>query len=416
MNWPDTSNEFPLGDGRFGSAVERPTDRESLAACVLKHVSDGAAIYPQGGRTALETGGPPDRPGIVLDVQGLSRVIDYPVADMTVTVEAGMTLAALQQLLRSEGQRLPLHAPFAERATLGAIYATDTSGPTRFGLGRPRDQIIGVAFVTSHGAVVKGGGRVVKNVAGYDFPKLLTGSYGSLGTIVELTLKTRPMPESTAMIWTQWPSSDRLEPILAALNTSRSRPVVFELLNAPAAESVSRDAELDLPTSGQILIMGVEGTSDVVQWQLDVLGAELAAATDRIEVRDADADRLLQSLTSHPAEEAAMSFKASLLPSAMTRFLAEVDPERWASQCHAGSGVVWGLALSSVPIVELAEDISRFRDLAVASEGNLILPRCPTDRKGDLGVWGYPRGDWELARMIKRSLDPAGAMNPGRFL
>ncbi len=416
MNWPESSNELPLGDGRFGLAAEHPSDRDSLADSVRKHVSEGAAIYPQGGRTALHSGGPPERPGIVLDVLQLNRVIDYPAADMTITVEAGMTLAALQDLLGTEGQRLPLHAPFADRATLGGIYATDTSGPSRYGLGRPRDQILGVAFVTSQGHLVKGGGRVVKNVAGYDFPKLLTGSYGSLGTIVELTLKTRPKPEATALVWTQWPTHQPLEPILSALTTSRSRPVVFELLNTPAAEVVTRESGLDLPTSGQILALGLEGTSEVVQWQLDVLREELAAATEISEARDSHADRLLQTLTAHPATETPMSFKATLLPSAVANFFAEVDPARWAVQSHAGSGIVWGLAHSDVPISVLAQDIAHLRELAVAAEGNLILPQCPTDRKGDLGVWGVPRIDWELARMIKRSLDPAGAMNPGRFL
>jgi glycolate oxidase FAD binding subunit len=353
----------------------------------------------------------------VLDVLGLNQVIDYPVADMTITVEAGMTLAALQDLLGVEGQRLPLHAPFPDRATLGGIYATDTSGPSRYGLGRPRDQILGVAFVTSQGNLVKGGGRVVKNVAGYDFPKLLTGSFGSLGTLVELTLKTRPKPEETAMLWTQWPLQAPLEPILSALTTSRSRPVVLELLNGPAAEAVTRESGLDLPTSGQILVLGVEGTSEVVQWQLGVLREELAAATELSEVRDAHAGQLLQALTSHPATEAPISFKASLLPSAVARFLKEVDPKRWAAQSHAGSGVVWGLGHSEAPVAELAQEITRLRELALAAEGNLILSRCPTDRKADLKVWGgVPRGDWELARMIKRSLDPAGAMNPGRFL
>ncbi|MEW4567254.1 FAD-binding oxidoreductase [Tautonia sp. JC769] len=416
MNWPESSNEFPLGDGRFGLAAERPSDRDSLAASVRKHVAEGAAIYPQGGRTALECGGAPARPGIVLDLQELNRVIDYPVADMTITVETGMTLGALQELLGAEGQRLPLHAPFPDRATLGGIYATDTSGPSRYGLGRPRDQILGVAFVSSQGELIKGGGRVVKNVAGYDFPKLLTGSYGSLGVLVELTLKTRPKPEQTAVLWTRWPIEEPLEPVLAALTTSRARPVVLELLNGTAAEAVIRETNQGLPTSGQILVIGVEGTEEVVRWQLEVLREELASAKELSEVRDAQADQLLQAITTYPATDADVSFKASLLPSAVTRFLTEVDPSRWAAQSHAGSGIVWGLARPDVPIGKLARDIDRLRKLATSAEGNLTLPRCPTDRKAELNVWGVPRSDWELARMIKRALDPADAMNPGRFL
>src|SRR6185312_5868323 len=124
----------------------------------------------------------------------------YPAADMTITVEAGITLAALGAVLAEQHQRLQIDAPDPDRATLGGVFATNTRGPRSFGLGRPRDQIIGVAFVTSDGELVKGGGRVVKNVAGYDFPRLLTGSLGTLGIIAQMTLKVRPMPEASELV------------------------------------------------------------------------------------------------------------------------------------------------------------------------------------------------------------------------
>lgn len=416
MNWPETPNGSPLGDGRFASAVEQPTDRDTLAELVLQRVSEAMAIYPQGGRTALEFGGLPERPGIALDLTRLNRVIDYPAADMTITVEAGMTLAVLQQTLAKEGQRLPLEAPFADRATIGGIYSTDTSGPRRYGLGRPRDQIIGVAFVTSEGTLVKGGGRVVKNVAGYDLPKLLTGSNGSLGTIVELTLKTRPRPEATAIFWTRWDQIEQLDSVLTALNTSRTRPIALELLNAPAAKAVAQDVGLDLASSGPVLAVGLEGASEVVDWQLKILKEELANATEQESVRNSEADRLWTSLSSHLAADVPISFKASLVPSAVLGFIAAIDPGRWDVQSHAGNGLVWGLARSDGPIEELVAEILTFREKVIAADGTMILPRCPTHQKSNLGVWGVPRADWELARMIKRALDPAGAMNPGRFL
>ena len=108
--------------------------------------------------------------------RSLDRLIDYPSADMTITVQAGMTISTLRGMLGAQHQRLLIDAPEPDRATLGGIFATNTTGPRRYGCGRPRDQVVGISFVTSEGAVVKGGGRVVKNVAGYDFPRLLTGS------------------------------------------------------------------------------------------------------------------------------------------------------------------------------------------------------------------------------------------------
>src|SRR5690606_22049099 len=160
------------------------------------------------------------------------------------------------------------------------------------------------------------------NVAGYDFPKLLTGSMGSLGVIVELTLKTRPRPEATAILWTTWPGADRVDSALGILNTSRSRPVAVELLNGPAAEAIARSAGLDLPTGGAVLAVGVEGAADVVTWQLDVLGDELKGAGDRAALRDGEAGRAWDALTDHPASESAMTFKANLRPSALAGLVA----------------------------------------------------------------------------------------------
>ena len=141
-----------------------------------------------------------------------------------------MTLSALRAILAEQHQRVLVDAPDPDRATLGGIYATNTSGPRRYAAGRPRDQIIGVSFVTSEGVVVKGGGRVVKNVAGYDFPKLLTGSMGTLGIITQLTLKVRPIPEASAIVWVPFWNPKSLADTLDQLNTSGTRPIALELL------------------------------------------------------------------------------------------------------------------------------------------------------------------------------------------
>jgi len=162
LNWPESSANGDLGDGRPASATDLPINVDSVREAITRRVEQGYAIYPQGGQTALDFGGIPRRPGVVIETRALDRVIDYPYADMTITIEAGMTLAALQSTLSEHRQRLPLEAPHPSRATLGGVYATNTSGPRRFGASRPRDLIIGVSFVTGDGALVKGGGRVVK--------------------------------------------------------------------------------------------------------------------------------------------------------------------------------------------------------------------------------------------------------------
>ncbi len=233
--WPRAPGGVALGDGRLAHEELRPADTSALCQTVREQVALQAAIYPQGGKTALDYGGTPGRPGVAISTTSISRLIDYPHADMTITIEAGMTLSTLSGILGGQQQRLLVDAPFPDRATLGGIYATNTSGPRRYGAGRPRDQIIGVSFVTSEGAVVKGGGRVVKNVAGYDLPKLLTGSMGTLGIITQLTLKVRPTPERSVIAWARFRNLQAVSEALERLNVSGTRPIAVELLNATAA-------------------------------------------------------------------------------------------------------------------------------------------------------------------------------------
>jgi len=186
---------------------------------------------------------------------------------MTITVQAGMTLSALRAILAEQHQRVLVDAPLPDRATLGGIYATNTSGPRRYGSGRPRDQIIGVSFVTSPGLVIKGGGRVVKNVAGYDFPKLLTGSLGTLGIMTQLTLKVRPIPEASVLVWVPFTTLKSLAAALDQLNTSGTRPIALELLNGSGARTVGQT--LGLPAEQGVLVIGFEDNIGSIGWQLD---------------------------------------------------------------------------------------------------------------------------------------------------
>ncbi len=240
-SWPDPPGAGPLGDGRTATTRLRPESVAELCRAVGESVREGLAIYPQGGGTALDYGGMPGRPGVAIDTRSLGQVIDYPHADMTVTVQAGITAVALNAVLAEHNQRLLIEIPQADRATLGGVYATNTYGPRRFGLGRPRDQIIGVSFVTSEGIEVKGGGRVVKNVAGYDLPKLLTGSMGTLGILTQMTLKVRPRPEASAFVWVPFANLSALGGTLDALNTSgRGRWLLISSVARRPGPSASR--------------------------------------------------------------------------------------------------------------------------------------------------------------------------------
>jgi glycolate oxidase FAD binding subunit len=279
--------------------VEQPASAAELGEVVRRSAAAGQAVYPVGGRTQLGYGLPPNRPGVALDTRGLARVIDYPARDMTVTVQAGITVAALQQLLATENQRLPLDVPRAEQATLGGLLAANTSGPRRLGWGTARDYVIGVSVVNDEGHEVKAGGRVVKNVAGYDLCKLYVGSLGTLGVITQVTLKLRPRPERDALL-TLPCTAEEAGPLLDRLHASRTRPVCVELLNPAAARRLDPEA---CPSSWAVLV-GYEDTAEALSWQVQQLVRELCPSRD-VNARVATAAApLWQRLVERPAEEA----------------------------------------------------------------------------------------------------------------
>ena len=414
MIWPETFEGGNLGDGRPATATDRPENIEALCQLVTDRVTQGLAIYPQGGGTSLDYGEIPRQPGVALDTRSISRVIDYPAADMTVTVEAGITLAALREVLATENQRLLIEAPEPEKTTLGAIFATNTSGPRRFGAGRPRDQILGVGFATSDGALVRGGGRVVKNVAGYDFPRLLTGSMGTLGIIVEVTLKVRPRPEASAIVCAGFKNAERLGLALDDLNTSATRPIAIEVLNPSASEFPG--VNLGLPPEHWILLVGFEDNAASVTWQVEQLRSELKAF-DLTVHKGSEAEPIWSALTGFQALAIGeVMFMANLRPSTVARFAGMLSPVRWAVQSHAGNGIVRAHLIESMELEPLATEIDRYRLFALKDGGNLVVSRCPTAWKARLKVWGDPRPDWTVSEKIKKAFDPIAMMNPGRFV
>ncbi|MDB5353260.1 MAG: FAD/FMN-dependent dehydrogenase [Planctomycetota bacterium] len=435
MDWPESSDAPPLGDGRRAVAVDRPDSVEVLREIVRRRAAEGLAIYPQGGKTALDYGGIPRRPGVALDTTALNSVIDYPAADMTITVGSGITLAKLQEVLATEGQFLPLDAPHPDSATLGGIYATNTCGPRRFGWGRPRDMIIGVSFVTADGKGVKGGGRVVKNVAGYDFPKLLTGSMGALGIITQMTLKVRPKPEASALVIAGYSRLGDLAADLARMNTSDTRPMMMDVLSPEAGYLLEAEANRGshgLRERMWTLVLGYEDNAASVAWQVQRASAELSAG--KIETHTTGEDSLtraiLLAISSFPADriesidgssdhpsQSPLSFVASVRRGSVSAFLESLQLDRWLAVAHAGSGIIHAHANPlDLPEETWTGEIQRLRDAADRLGGSLILSRCPIEWKARLKVWGDRRGDWAIMEKIKGALDPAGVMNPGRFV
>ena len=202
--------EERLGDYSVDGVVPRlavcPTQRHEIVEIVRWAAEEGLAIVPRGGGTQIELGNAPVRYDVALDLSRFNRVLDYQPADLTATVEAGITLADFQRHLASGGKTLPLEAPLSGSATIGGILATGASGPVRASCGLPRDWLIGISVVGGTGVETKSGGKVVKNVTGYDLGKLYTGSMGTLGVIVEATFKLDPLPQRLQALTAGFPS------------------------------------------------------------------------------------------------------------------------------------------------------------------------------------------------------------------
>jgi glycolate oxidase FAD binding subunit len=403
--------------------VVRPQAIAEVGDLVRRAAQEGQALYPLGGRTMLGLGMPPSRLGIGVDLRALTTVIDYPARDMTITVQAGITIAELQRLLATEKQRLPVDVPLAAQATLGGTLATNTSGPRRLAFGTLRDYVIGITTINDEGQETKAGGRVVKNVAGYDLCKLHIGALGTLGIISQVTLKLRPLPETRALL-TVGCATEGLEALLDQLHRSRTHPVCVEVLNQAAARSVALASGGALPELGGspwVVLVGYEDSDKNVVWQMKQLIAEMSPAGGQgLEARAGSAsDSLWQALVEFTAyPPATISFKANLLPSAVAGFckVAAAFPEGVLLQAHAGSGIVRCHIAGDLTLERAQAMLKELHTAAEAAQGNVVLPRCPPAWKKTLPVWGRQRGDAELMRQVIGQLDPRRLFNPGRFL
>jgi glycolate oxidase FAD binding subunit len=412
------TGQFPITE------TFEPADQQELIGVVKECYESNTAIYPVGGGTSLEFGLPAKRNGIGLSLAKLNRIVDYPARDMTITVEAGVTMKTLAETLATERQRLPIDVPHADRATIGGVVATNWNGPRRYGHGTVRDHVIGISAVDGHGLAFKGGGRVVKNVAGYDFCKLLTGSLGTLGVITQLTLKLKPMPERSVLMVCELADLDQAEKLLAALVHSETTPAAIELLAGPAWDN---DETLRGGAAGSTpgvfyLVVGLEGTVVDVDWMCHQLAKEWGefGVLQRRTIAGELADELWQKLAEFSAAgESPLVLKASVVPSAATRFVRavrEVDAN-CAIQAHAGNGIVI-VRFSAFPEGGLSRTlIGKLEPVASATHGNVVILSNPSG--GEMthqSVWGGIDAPFPLMTAVKQQFDPKDLLNPGRFV
>jgi glycolate oxidase FAD binding subunit len=393
-----------------------PADEAAVVAVVRNAAAKRTPVYPIGGATELHCGARPTQPGIGLQTCRLNSVLDYPADDMTITVEAGLTIAELQRQLAAQRQWLPVDVPRPDRATVGGVVAMCPSGPRRYAYGTIRDYVLGVRAVDGRGTVFSGGGRVVKNAAGYNMNRLLVGSLGTLGVITQVTLMVRPLPETSAWLSCEVPDADTAERLLAELVKTRTLPAAIELL---VGQAVPDSSFVD--TGGQIVrhsltyrvLVAFEGSRVEVDWMIGQLGEEwrTAGIDHVVTTSDADAEKLWRDLTDFAAD-----VQIHVLPSAtvsLTARLRELFPA-CSILAHAGNGIV------RMHLPEMADDDearhdqrSRLYEVLEAVGGkSQILAGTPTMQ----ARCPAPPTMLAVMRAIKQRFDPEGILNPGRAI
>lgn len=389
-------------------AVAAPESVEELAQMVAIAAQNRWWMLACGNATKLSWGGLVKEADLILQTSRLDRVIDHAVGDLTVTVEAGVKLADLQALLARENQFLPLDPAYPETATLGGIVATGDAGFWRQRYGGVRDLLIGISLVRSDGQVASAGGRVVKNVAGYDLMKLLTGSYGTLGTICGVTLRTYPLPEASGTIALTG-TAENVREAARSLRMSSLTPTAAELLSESLAKELGIGAGLGM-------LVRFQSVAASVREQLAKVGAiarsfHLAA----IPYADADESHLwarIAALIRYPANEAAVTCKIGSQPESAIALLQEL-PTGCASLGNATGLGYWHADGNRAGIGEAIEIL---RDRCQKNGGFLTILDAPPTVKQQLDAWGYAGNAQPLMLCLKQQFDRDRLLSPGRFV
>jgi glycolate oxidase FAD binding subunit len=401
-------------DGVAPRFLARPGDVEQVSRLLACAHAEGLSVVPRGAGTALGLGNPPARVDLMLDLTRLNRVVEYEPADVSVSVEAGMTLDELEQILGKHRQFLPLDPPGRRARTVGGVLATDASGPLRFRYGTGRDVLLGVRFVQADGAITWGGSKVVKSVTGYDIPKLLTGSLGTLGVIVETTLRLHPVPDADRSWAFGFASIDAAQGFVAAILDSTLQPSRVEILNAGALAALGQPAAAGVAVS-------VASVEEAVRAQGETL-ARLAARTGGSarplgdDFWEAYGPAIVR--TASPG----VRLRIACLATSVAAIIARVEAlarEAGASARVAGCAGVGALTavLEGAGIDWQARVLEPLRRRLAGEGGSVIVEQCPRALKEAIDVWGPvdPQA-FALMKRIKAEFDPKSVLNPGRFV
>ena len=396
--------------------VAFPHNIEELSEILKLAESESWRVIPAGAGTWLTIGNRPVQFQLVVSTARMNGIIEYEPADLTATVQSGCSLVKFNQQAAKHRQFIPLD-PFGDaNSTLGGIIASASSGPLRCGYGTPRDWLVGIQVVHPNGGVTKAGGKVVKNVAGYDLCKLYAGSFGSLAVIAEMSFKLRALPpmEKTLVFYVD--DAESLCGLALKINDSDVQPAAMEL--------ISPVAELNLPIESRRFALALRFLNELetVEFQLNE-AARIGHDFDRVVMSDANAEAFWAAYHETETDERwAFSLRLSALPADLNDVLkdvAEFLPQAsW--RAHAGNGVLRVLAkedlFDGLQTKRRPKFIAELRHLTQARGGQLVLLEAPQAIKDQLDTWGDVGATARLMRELKNRFDPDAQLSPGRFV
>jgi glycolate oxidase FAD binding subunit len=421
INDPDRLTAYAV-DGMAPRAVVSPGSVEEVSKLLATATAEKLGVVPRGNGTKMAGGGIPRRLDVVLSLLRINRITEHDVPNLSLSAEAGITLAEVQKKLAGTGKGsfLPMDPSYTEKATIGGIIATNGSGPRRYLYNSARDLLLGLKAVLPNGDIVAFGGKTVKNVSGYDMTKLMVGSWGALGVITEITAKLLPLPEASATLLA---SFDNL-----AKAGSLTRKILHSVLLPSAMELMDEKAAGRLGEKGRYLVaFSLEGVGEAVERQVKEIGETAkgeGAVGSKILKGEDDRAFWIRVRDFALASAASVILKSNFAIAGQSEILGNY--EKWARaagiECafigHAGNGILTSYILGdgTAQMGALVDLIDRFTAEAAKHDGNLIVEAASRALKEKVGVWGQPRNDTVVMRRLKEKIDPAGILNPGRFV
>ncbi len=430
---PDKLKAYTM-DGKKPKVVVSPKTINEISKVIAYANQQHLTIIPRGNGTKMGIGGIPKKMDIILSTDRLNRITDSDCENLTLSAEGGITLSEVQKSLAKVGKGyfLPLDPPFTDKATLGGIVATNSSGPERLLYGTARDLIIGTKAVFPNGDIVVSGGKTVKNVSGYDMCKLLIDSYGTLGIICEMTFKLLPLPEKEVTLSFSFAKLEEADGFARQVRSSQLIPSSIEILNAIAVQKMKYP--VSMPPNGNYLVaIGLDGVAESIDRQISEM-SEMSKKHGVLEAVTLDSEKHQAFWIAIRDFSKGLTEKCPNLISLKSNFLISKSGEMLGSYekitsefgmdcafiCHSGNGILYSYILAEKnlrsKIESFVELIGKLTSEAVKNEGNLVVESSPLLIKKKVDVWGQSRSDYLVVRRLKEQIDPAGVLNIGRFV